>query len=231
MQRSDLRTELQTRFFDTSGAIASTTTLNRWLNLAVQTIGGSHNWPFHRKRDTETLTSGNALVSLNTDLRVLTKVTYADSNGERIPLVPVYDRWLQDNYPDDTATGPPMGYTDGGYSQVSSTAAPVRQLRVVPVPDQTYTLTVTYYAQPTMGSADADFPPFPTEFDECLLLWCCIQYARLMNDFEARQDYQRSYEAELQRVRKYSSWQAEVFDRIQPEDVTRGFLGDRVWLE
>lgn len=229
MQRSDLRTELQTRFFDTSNAIASTATLNRWLNLAVQQIGGSHNWPFHRKRDTETLSSGNPLVALNSDLRVITKVSYEDASGARVPLVPVHERWLQDNYPDDGDTGAPVVYTDGGFEQATTTAPPVRQLRVAPVPDQNYTLTVSYMAQPTMGAGDTAYPPFPAEFDECILLWGCIQYARLMNDIEARQDYQRSYEEELKRlIARYSSWQAEVFERVSPEEVSRTYLG-MVW--
>lgn len=230
MTRGELRTAVKEWAFDTSDAIASAATCNRWIDLAVKEVCGSANWPFLKRRDTETLSSGGSTVTLNTDCRVVTKVSYTDTDGTKVPLVPAHDRWMQDAYPDDSSTGAPMVYTDGGYSQASTSSVPLRVLRVAPVADKQYTLNISYILTPASLIDDNAVPPFPAgDFDQLIMLWVMRQYARQLQDYDAVNDHQRAYNDELQRLRsQYLEWQMETFSRIQPEDTVRTYHG-MVW--
>lgn len=233
MTRDELRTEIMVRAQDSSNVIAAASVYNGWINQAIKAIARAWNWPFLEKTDTEAFSAGDNIVDLNTDVRAIRKVSYA-SGTTQYPLAPIKPRVMKELYPDSSATGSPQVYTDGGYAQTVLTSPPVRQLKIAPVPDVDYTLTVSYIMEPPALSTGTHYPPFPVGFDEAIIQWCLVQVARLMSDFESAESARRAFKEEIDElIAVYSDWQVEKFEAINDDDTFSqvGRRGAVIWWQ
>lgn len=82
-------------------------------------------------------------------------------------------------------------------------------IRVFPVPDAAYTLTLRYYKEPTELSADADVPPLPDSFEELLVVGAAYRVLQVKDNYDQAGILENKYNELLQKLVVRSS-QAQV---------------------
>lgn len=213
MTRDEIVTEAQNRISDADAVIASAAQVQGWVNQGVRAVARAWNWPFLRIRSTIALTTGSTTFALPADFGKIEKVAYDDGSGNLIPVAPVPDRWMQDNYYSSSATGAPEMYTPAG---LAAGTPPLQSIRVVPKADQNYTMTVTYQRVPPKITSGTVYPLLPEEFDEAVILWVMRQYYRQVEDEIMVADKDRAYKEEVQSlVLNYGNWQYEGFSHLR----------------
>lgn len=219
MIRSALRAEISGRVFDSTNAVASASTVNLWIDLAIRDLWARFNWPFKTKSSAPgavvTVANVNTL-TLPVDLQEVKKLVNTDLN---IPLLPRNERWLEDRYPDQTQVAMPLFYVDGGLSQATNqTSAPQRVLRLYPTPDKVYKLRLRYLTLPSLPSAqtpaDSAFGPLPEDFDEAIIQWCLVPYTGMLADPVAQAEARSRYLEECTKLVKVYRYLSETMPAI-----------------
>lgn len=96
-------------------------------------------------------------------------------------------------------------------------------IRVFPVPNDAYTITLRYYKKPTELSADADVPEIPSEFQELLIVGAAYRILQVKDNYDQAGIHQNKYDELLQKlVVKYSQPQVGSPTRIR---INRNGLG------
>lgn len=77
---------------------------------------------------------------------------------------------------------------------------PNKQLRMVPTPDTSYTLTFDYFKAPTRLSANADESAIPSQFHDIIVARAMILYGNSENAPEIRQQGMEAYAENIMRL-------------------------------
>lgn len=225
MNRAAFRAEVSERVFDDSNAIATTSTVNLWLDLAVRSLWKVYPWPWRRATATFSTVIGTDIYALPADVQEIRKLVYP---ANQLVLVHRTERWLEEMYPDPTIkTGPPMFYVDGGLLSPSNlTAPPQRQIKLYPTPDSVYALRLRYHALPklfsTQGTPDSAFSPFPEDFDEAIIQWCLVRYCRKLGDAQGEALARQTLTEEVTNLLGVYSQITEAYPIIDDEDYQVG---------
>lgn len=110
--------------------------------------------------------------------------------------------------PDDT-TAHPASVPDSWYNYAET-------IRVSPVPNDAYTVTLRYYKKPTLLSADADVPDLPSEFEELLVVGAAYRVLQVKDNYDQAAIFENKYNELLAKlVVKYSLPQVGAPTRIR----------------
>lgn len=122
-----------------------------------------------------------------------------DSQG-RERVIPYRDiSWIDQNFPDpeDTATHP-EGVPQYWYIYGDT-------IRVYPVPDAAYEVTLRYYKKPTILENDEDVPEIPSEFEEMLVSGAAYRVLQVKDNYDQATIHQNKFDEQLLKlVVKYS---------------------------
>lgn len=214
----EFRDEVKNRMFDTDDAIASDAQVNGWVNLAIRKVASRWDWSFLKVRIEEDTVVGEDLIEVATDVRRINKVMIIDtSNFGQLNAMP--DRWIQNNFEDRSTTGKPLYYTHAPYLQAAQTSAPIYQIRIAPKADAVYTLEITYTQTPPKLTADGHYPLLPVEFDEAIISYVMIQYAKQIEDTVLAQQYEREFEDEVKfLIYNFATWTGEKYPKLQEDE-------------
>lgn len=81
-------------------------------------------------------------------------------------------------------------------------------IRVHPVPNDAYTVTLRYYKKPTMLDSDSDVPELPSEFEELLVLGAAYRIMQVKDNYDQAGILQNKYDELLAKlVMRYSQKQ------------------------
>lgn len=130
------------------------------------------------------------------------------SSGRESVLQYVDVREIDNLYPDpDDTSINPSGQPTKWYFYADT-------IKVFPVPDEAYTLSLRYFKKPTLLSSDADVPELPSQFEEILVVGAAYRVLQVKDNYDQAAILQNKYDEILQKlVVKYS--QAQVGSPIR----------------
>lgn len=80
---------------------------------------------------------------------------------------------------------------------------PDGSLKILPVPDKAYTLSMPYYRKPQKLAVDTDIPLIPEEFHDLIWMWALVKYAHYEAAPEVIERVQTEYPAMLQSLESH----------------------------
>lgn len=195
----DLVSRVQQRVRDTG---YSSSEIKQYLNDTLNDVFNEYRLPFMETTHNYTVTAGDSDIThgsgLPTDYVQAIDLTLTTSGQERVLTykdVREVDGFYPD--PDDTtrnaSTAPIEWYY---YAQT---------IRIFPVPDQAYTLTLRYYKKPTEFAADADVPDVPSEFSELLVVGAAYRVLQVKDNYDQAGILENKYQELLQKLAVKSS--------------------------
>jgi len=194
-----ITTKVQQRIRDTG---YSNTEIRNYINDAQNDVFNEYRLPFTQTVQTYTLTSGVSDITNGTGLpaNYVQALNLTLTSAGRETVLPYVDiRVIDDQYPDpdDTTvnpTGPPaMWYFYGN------------DVKVYPVPNDAYTVSLQYYKKPTELTADGSVPEIPSEFEELLVVGASYRVLQVKDNYDQAAILQNKYDEILQKlVMKYS---------------------------
>lgn len=193
-QTSDIVTLVQQRVRDPG---YSSTEIKQYLNDTQNDVFNEYRLPFMETTQTYTVTIGDSDITHGSGLPTnytqaidLTN-TYA-ANENVIPYKTTTDIDTLYPDPDDTTintTGPPKYW----YFYAET-------IKLFPVPNKAYTLTLRYYKKPTLLSADASVPDIPSQFQELLVLGAAYRVQQVKDNYDIAAILQNKYDEILQKL-------------------------------
>lgn len=198
----DIVTKVQQRIRDTG---YSSTEIKNYLNDAQNDVFNEYRLPFMQATQNYTLTAGTSDITngsgLPTNYVQALDITLTTSGYEKVlPYVDVSE--VDDVYPDpDDTTVNPSNVPSNWYYYADT-------IKVYPVPNAAYTLTLRYYKKPTILSSDSDVPDLPSEFEELLVVGAAYRVMQVKDNYDQAGILQNKYDEILQKlVAKYSQRQ------------------------
>lgn len=73
-------------------------------------------------------------------------------------------------------------------------------IKLFPVPDKAYTLTLRYYKKPTLLSANSDVPSIPSQFQELLVVGAAYRVLQVKDSYDQASVLQNKYDELLQKL-------------------------------
>lgn len=195
MNLNDMKEELADHGFED----LSDTRLTAFINDAYWDIASREPWPFLEAQVTNiTTTAGSADITEPSDFGQVQSIVI-DSQG--ITLQPKRWEWINKNYSGSlTTTGLPYYYYFIG-----------NQVKLYPIPDAAYTLTMQYLSVPTALTAGSDTPILPTRHHRVIVLGALISAYNMEDDGESADRFEKQYEKRLALMRN-DLWQRQ-YDR------------------
>lgn len=209
-QLGDIVTRVQRRIRDTG---YSTAEIKDFINDTQNDVFNEYRLPFMQatqpytlEPDVSDITNG---LELPANFVQAIDLTLTSSGKERLleyKDVREIDGFYPD--PDDTAVNtagvPDQWYI---YGQI---------IKVFPVPDEAYTVSLRYYKKPTLLTADADVPEIPSEFEEVLVVGAAYRVMQVKDNYDQAGILQNKYDEVLQKlVVKYSLAQVGAVTRMR----------------
>lgn len=198
-QSSDIVTKVQQRIRDTG---YSSSEIQNYINDTQNDVFNEYRLPFMQTTQNYTLTQGVSDITNGTGLpsNFVQAIDLTLTSLGREKVLPYRDfKWVDDTTPDpdDTTTHstnvPEYWYKFGD------------TIKVYPVPDAAYTLTLRYYKKPTLLSSDADVPDIPSEFEELLVSGAAYRVLQVKDNYDQAAIHENKYNELLQKlVVKYS---------------------------
>jgi hypothetical protein len=161
--------------------------IKNWLNEAQSRIGRILELPNLYTTSTITTSSGTDTYDLPTDVIRINGVTNPNSPSE---LAYVNDP-ADVNYYNQAGQnmGEPQYYTYTGTS-----------LRLAPIPDATYSLTVDYYKSPTTLSNDTDTSVLPSDYHDVMISYALSRAYRSEDDMQMSQFFYAEFMRDLNQM-------------------------------
>ena len=206
----DLVTRVQQRIRDTG---YSSTEIKSYLNDTQNDIFNEYRLPFMQATQTYTLTAEVSDITNGSGLptNYVQALNLTLTSAGRETVLPYNDvRVIDDLYPDpDDTTINPHGPPIAWYYFAET-------IKVYPVPDAAYTLSLQYYKKPTELSSDADIPELPSEFQELLVLGAAYRVLQVKDNYDQAGVLQNKYDEILQKLAvKYSQAQVGTATRMR----------------
>lgn len=204
----DIVTRVQQRIRDTG---YSSTEIKGYLNDTQNDVFNEYRLPFMETTQTYTLTPDVSDISNGAGLPAnyvqALDITLTSSGRESV-LQYVDVREIDNLYPDpDDTSINPSGQPTKWYFYADT-------IKVFPVPDEAYTLSLRYFKKPTLLSSDADVPELPSQFEEILVVGAAYRVLQVKDNYDQAAILQNKYDEILQKlVVKYSQAQVGSPDR------------------
>lgn len=198
----EIVTKVQQRVRDTG---YSSTEVKNYLNDTQNDVFNEYRLPFMQATQSYTLTAGVSDITdgsgLPSNYVQALDLTLTSLGREKVLTfmdVAAVDATYPD--PDDTTVNP-RGAPDKWYNYAST-------VKVFPVPDSAYTVSLRFYKKPTILSSDADIPELPSEFEELLVMGAAYRVLQVKDNYDQAGILQNKYDEILQKlVAKYSQAQ------------------------
>jgi len=174
-----------------------TATLTELLNDAYEDVWGREAWPFRDAQTTETTTAGNATLTLPTDFGKATSLVIDDLAVNLIPKR--HDELLHQFSGDLTYSGLPIYYYFVG-----------NVLKLYPVPDAVYTVTIAYVKKFTPLTSGTDEPALPSNH-RIVLLGALASAYDMEDDTDLAVRFEGRFENRMQTVRE--EWWMQQYDK------------------
>lgn len=162
--------------------------VRNWLNEAQSRIARILELPSLYTTSTITTASGTDTYSLSSDVIRINGITNASSPNELTyvndPADINYTNYAGQNM------GEPQFYTLSGQSSI----------RLSPVPDDAYTLTVDYYKSPTTLSGDSDVSALPADYHDVMISYALSRAYRSEDDSQMSQFFYSEFMRDLQQM-------------------------------
>lgn len=198
----DTVSRVQKRVRDTG---YSSTEIKDYINDTQNDIFNEYRLPFMQATQTYTLTVGVSDITDGSGLPAnyvqALDLTLTSLGREKV-LTFMDTAAIDATYPDpDDTTVNPRNVPNNWYYYAST-------IRVYPVPDSAYTMSLRYYKKPTLLSSDADVPEIPSEFQELLVVGAAYRVMQVKDNYDQAGILQNKYDEILQKlVAKYSQAQ------------------------
>lgn len=193
-QLSDIVTKVQQRVRDTN---YSSSEIKNYINDTINDVFNEYRLPFMQTTQTYTLTQNVSDITngvgLPADYVQAVDLTLTSSGREKVLLyrdVSQVDNWYPD--PDDT-TANPANVPDSWYYYAET-------IKVYPVPNQAYTVSLRYYKKPTSLDLDADVPSIPSEYEELLVVGAAYRVLQVKDNYDQAAILQNKYDEILQKL-------------------------------
>jgi hypothetical protein len=190
----DIVTRTQQRIRDTG---YSSTEIKSYINDAQNDVFNEYRLPFMQAVQLYTLVSGDSDITngvgLPTNYVQALNLTLTSTGQETV--LPYRDiREIDELYPDpDDTTVNPTGPPAMWYYYADT-------IKVYPVPNTAYTVSLQYYKKPTELSADGDVPELPPEFQELLVLGAAYRVLQVKDNYDQAGVLQNKYDEILQKL-------------------------------
>lgn len=195
-----LRNRLRLRLGDTSGRGWSDTELNVYLNEGARDV--TRKAETNLTSDTVSVTAGVGLITgLPADILRIYRAEWQTTDGRRVPLdyrdMNNMDAIWWDSQ--NRTQSQPAYFCTQGYP-------PVLKVQLYPVPSESGTLRVFYYAISAEATADSDVIEVPEGWDDCVLDYA--EYRAYRRDGDQRwttalAQYEGNLAALIERTRRY----------------------------
>lgn len=198
-QLSSIVTLVQKRVRDTA---YDTGEITQYINDTQNDVFNEYRLPFMQTTQTYTVTIGTSDITNGSGLptnytQAVDLINTLASNEQLIP----YREFNQLDYfyPDeDDTTANPAGVPQYWYFYAEI-------IKLFPVPDKAYTLTLRYYKKPTLLAADADVPSIPSQFQELLVVGAAYRVMQVKDNYDQAAILQNKYDEILQKLVMQSS--------------------------
>lgn len=191
---ADLVSRVQQRVRDTG---YSSSEIKSYLNDTLNDVFNEYRLPFMETIQTYALTSGDSDITHGSGLPAnyvqALDLIITTSGQER--LLPYADiREIDQYYPDPDDTTRNAQNTPSRWYYYADT------IRVFPVPNQAYTVSLRYYKKPTELEDDADVPEVPSEFAELLVVGAAYRVLQVKDNYDQAGILQNKYDELLQKL-------------------------------
>lgn len=152
------------------------------INMAIQEIAALRNWQELEKKDTLSLTSGtdtyasNTTTDANDDYDIIKQITITSPTGNESVVEYIDKEKLRaiDPVASNSGTGTPIYWYYGEPTIISGNET--RNLVFWPVPDQAYTVRISYKRVPSDMTNPTDRPFFDKKFHHILVDYAVYRY-------------------------------------------------------
>lgn len=204
---NDYRNELQNHGFTD----LPPTILDEFINDAYFDVCSREPWPFLEKSATVNTVGGTATLTMPTDFGKVISMTI---NAQTMTLTPIrLDDYAKRYVGRYTDSGTPFSYYFEG-----------TVVKVHPVPDTVYAITLKYLAAPTAMTVSIDTPLLPTRHHRVIALGALVNAYRLEDDPELAAVFEAQYEKRIQTMRE-DLWKRQ-YDR---PDLIYDTADDSLW--
>ena len=192
-------TRVQQRIRDTGYSSAE---IKSYINDTQNDVFNEYRLPFMQAVQAYTLTANVSDITNGTGLPTTyvqaMDITLTSSGREKV-LTFMDTQTVDAMYPDpDDTTRHPANVPSIWYNYADT-------IKVYPVPNSAFTLSLRYYKTPTELSADADVPEIPSEFQELLIMGAAYRVMQVKDNYDQAAILQNKYDEILQKlVLKYS---------------------------
>lgn len=209
-QLSDIVSKVKLRIRDTGYSSAE---IINYINDTQFDVFNEYRLPFMQGTQTYTLTQNVSDITngvgLPTNYTQAIDLTLTTTGREKV-LIYVDFTEIDNTYPDpDDTTVNPANVPNLWYFFAET-------IKVYPVPNQAYTVSLRYYKKPTILSADADVPEIPSEFEELLVVGAAYRVLQVKDNYDQAAILQNKYDELLQKlVVRYSQPQVGTATRMR----------------
>jgi len=205
----ELRASLQAKGYDkgfeAGSGTASNASLDQALNAANRQVVGLRRWRFRENRGTLTATVDQAFVLISP----LTRVAHVDA--VRINFgTDFYD--LDFRTPQELRA---LEHVDRTSGRPEFYTVHAQEIRLYPIPDLAYTVSVDYVDYPAAMVADGDPSGVPIEYQDALVWYAARDIAHRQRDWSGAQAARDRYkEALVDMQREYAPRQRQTSNRV-----------------
>jgi len=187
-------TRVQQRIRDTGYSSAE---IKSYINDTQNDVYNEYRLPFMQDVQAYTLTANVSDITngtgLPTDYVQAMDITLTSSGREKV-LTYMDTQTVDSMYPDpDDTTRHPANVPDKWYIYADT-------IKVYPVPNDAYTVSLRFYKKPTELSADADVPEIPSEFQELLIMGAAYRVMQVKDNYDQAAILQNKYDEILQKL-------------------------------
>lgn len=197
-----ITTRVQQRVRDTG---FSSSEIHSYINDAQRDIFNEYRLPFMETTQNYTLTSGVSDITDGNGLPtnfVQAIDIFLTTSGKESRLEYKDIREIDQDYTDPDDTTRHTSSVPKYYYYYAET------IKVFPVPDDAYTLTLRYFKSPTELSSNDDVPEIPSEFEEILVMGAAYRVMQVKDQYDIAAIMQNKYDELLQKlVVRYSQGQ------------------------
>lgn len=180
MQRSELKTLLKRTGFNDKDPLDS------WLNIGIDWVVDSRDWPFLTKLTTVLMSPGNAALAMPAEARRPITIKCVDTGNKLDPMeITEFEREIED----PGETGPPSIYLVVGGS-----------VSIYRVPDVAYTMRLFYIEDIARMSSDTDEPELPTSLHYAVVQAAAVVGLQAENEEERAQTAEQEFENTIARA-------------------------------
>lgn len=195
----DIVSKVQQRVRDTG---YSSSEIKNYINDTQNDVFNEYRLPFMQASQNYTLVANVSDITNGSELptNFVQAIDLILTTNGRDTVIPYRDTvWIDENHPnpDDTDVNP-AGVPRYWYKYGET-------IRVFPVPDTGYTVTLRYHKKPTVLSSDADVPEIPSEFEELLVRGAAYRVLQVKDNYDQAAIHEQKFDELLLKLAvKYS---------------------------